>query len=495
MIAGVQLKAAAPAITSASSSDVYYDAADPTNGLFSYRIVATNAPTRFEATGLPVDMTLNESTGWITGNRASPGLYEVTVRATNTDGSASSTVRFSIHPAVVGVRSSPGAFHAGQRFTFTVHYNSVMTVTGSPQLAILVGPAGTPVTKQAAYVSGSGTSDLVFEYAVSGDDRDPDGVQILSNALHDGSICDANGLTASPALPVKYFASGITILNDPTAPSGVVSAAAPGSSRLANVSSRLSVAEGDSNRTLITGFVVKGTAPKRVLLRGVGPALAGFGVAGALSDPRLQLFAGAGRLVADNDNWSGTETSAVTGAVGAFRLAEGAKDSATVITVQPGAYTLVVMANGGTGVALAEIYDADGDDVNDASHIANLSTRGYVEGESAPLIAGFTVKGTEPRRVLIRGIGPALAAFGVVGALSDPTLKIYQADRLVAQNDNWSGENGEVPTASVAAGAFALATGSRDASVVLTLAPGAYSAVVSGAGNGAGVALVEVYEL
>ncbi len=105
------------------------------------------------------------------------------------------------------------------------------------------------------------------------------------------------------------------------------------------------------------------------------------------------------------------------------------------------------------------------------------------------------VKGSASRRVLVRGVGPALAKFGVTGVLETPTLTVFQGDRLVAQNDGWQASAAEVTAASAASGAFALEAGSKDAAVVLTLAPGSYSAVVSGAGGLSGAALVEVYEL
>ena len=88
-----------------------------------------------------------------------------------------------------------------------------------------------------------------------------------------------------------------------------------------------------------------------------------------------------------------------------------------------------------------------------------------------------------------------LAAFGVVGALSDPTLKIYQDGRLIAQNDDWQTGGSDAGAAGLATGAFALAPGSKDAALVLTLPPGAYTAVVSGTGGSAGAGLVEVYEV
>lgn len=493
-IVGARLaSAASPAITSPTNVDIFYDAANPGAAQFSYRIVATGSPTAFDATGLPPDSFFDGSTGWINGSRNVPGVYNVAVRAMNSDGTATATVRLAIHPAATGVTSSRGVFQAGQTIAFTVRYNTAVVVTGSPRLALAIGPDGAQKFKDAVYASGSGTNEIVFQYAVVSGDVDPDGVQLLPSMPEGGALSDASGLAASTTLPVKYFVSGITIAPSvavSSGPSGAVTA-----SRLANVSSRMRVVSGDSSRSLIAGFVVAGAAPKRVLLRAIGPALTGFGVQGALADPRLQLYASSGALVTDNDNWSGAETSSAATAVGAFSLSDGARDSAAVVTLQPGAYTLVVMPNGGDGVALAEVYDADPAATTDSSGIINLSSRGQVDGEDNTLVAGFAVKGTAPRRVLIRGIGPALGSFGVAGALSDPTLKIYQNGQLVGQNDDWTSAGAEVTTAATASGAFALAPGSKDSAIVLTLAPGAYSAVVSGAGNSSGAGLVEVYEL
>jgi hypothetical protein len=480
--------------------DIYYDAGNAADGQFAYRIVATDAPTAFEAVGLPRDATVNRSTGWINGSSNVPGIYDVSIRASNASGTGVASVRLAIHPAALGVRASSGVFGVGQNFTFTINYNAAMTVTGTPRLALVIGPAGAPVFKDALYISGSGTNELIFQYGVVAGDQDPDGVQLLPKAPSGGSISDASGLTASPSLPVRYFVSGITISADVHAVTATgatleKAVALAADTRLVNVSSRTRVVEGDASRALIAGFVIAGTSEKRVLVRAIGPALGGFGVQGSLPDPRLQLFASTGGLVVENDNWSGFETSAAAGALGAFKLSEGARDSAVVVTLQPGAYTLVVMPNGGDGVALAEVYDADAGNAAGGAEIINLSTRGRVDGGEGALIAGFTVKGTSSRRVLVRGVGPSLAKFGVVGVLEAPTLKIFQADRLVAQNDGWQVSADEVSAASVASGAFALEAGSKDAAVVLTLAPGAYSAVVSGAGTMSGVALVEVYEL
>lgn len=486
--------AAPPSITSAALVDIHYDPADPGQVQYAYRIQATDTPTAYAAASLPPDAVVNASTGWINGNRNTPGTYDVLVRAENAEGAGTALVRFAIHPAVVGVAAQGGTYAAGQQVKFTLHYNTAVTVSGAPRLALMVGPGDSATLRQASYVSGSGTADLVFAYTVAQSDQDPDGVQVLPSAPQGGAIREVTGLEASPTLPVKYFSSGVTITGGLAATPGGTSSAPAVAGRLANVSARLRVAEGDGSRSLITGFAIQGTAARRMLLRGVGPALADFGVKGALADPRLSVYAANGSAVATNDNWAGTEVRAAAESVGAFGLAEGARDAATVVTLSPGVYTLSVAANGGDGVALAEVYDIDS---AAGTELSNLSTRGRVEAGDGALIAGFAIKGETGRRVLVRGVGPALTAFGVADALDRPVLKVYQGDQLIAQNDGW--ENTASPTelsaTSAAAGAFALPVGGKDAALAVTLAPGSYTAVVSGANGLGGTALVEVYEV
>lgn len=486
--------AALPVITSATAVDIYYNVENPLEAQFSYKIQAAGA-TAYEATGLPANAIFDRNTGWINGSRDVPGVYNVVIRASNADGVNTATLRLAIHPAVTGVVSSQGAFRSGQTFTVTLRYNTNVIVTGAPHLSLVIGEAGATSFKDAAYVSGSGTNELIFQYAVTTGDNDSDGVQLLPTAPGGGMIADASGLAASPTLPVRYFVSGITIKTEPKA---LVGAASPGTSTggaLANVSARMRVVEGDASRSLIVGFVIAGTNGKRVLLRAVGPALTAFGVVGALADPQLKLYGSTGALIATNDDWAGTETSAAAAAVGAFALAPGARDSAVVVTLQPGSYTLVVAPNGGDGVALAEVYDADTATGAGNSAITNLSTRGQVDADGSALIVGFTVHGTGVRRVLVRGIGPALTPFGVRSALADPALSIYRDGQLVAQNDDWSSSAAAVASAGAASGAFALSPGSKDAAIVLSLSPGSYSAVLSGVGATSGASLVEVYEV
>jgi Domain of unknown function (DUF4331) len=123
--------------------------------------------------------------------------------------------------------------------------------------------------------------------------------------------------------------------------------------------------------------------------------------------------------------------------------------------------------------------------------LANIATRGVVEGGDSVLIAGTIVTGNVSKRVAFRAIGPTLAASGVPNALSDPVLTVRTSQgQLVATNDNWQQTQGsEISAAGLAPG------DARESAIIATLAPGAYTAVVEGAGGATGNALVEVYDL
>jgi hypothetical protein len=262
-----------------------------------------------------------------------------------------------------------------------------------------------------------------------------------------------------------------------------------GTARLVNIATRAAL--GGTAGTPIAGFTLGGTGTKAMLARAVGPTLASFGVTGALADPRLSLVSGT-TTVASNDNWLAAD-AATMAAAGAFALPAASKDAALVATLGAGGYTLPVTAtDGGSGVGLLEVYDA----VSGATlSVVNASTRAYVGTGDAVLIPGFVVGGTGSLRLLIRAVGPGLASFNVSGALADPTLTLYSGTTALATNDNWSsGTNAtEIAATAAAVGAFALASGSKDAALVVTLPPGAYTAVVSGVGNTTGTALVELY--
>jgi len=278
-------------------------------------------------------------------------------------------------------------------------------------------------------------------------------------------------------------------------------------SRLGNIATR-GIA-GSGSTAMIAGTVVQGSTPKQLLVRGIGPTLAGFGVAGVLADPVLSVYDVSGRLIATNSNWStnlnDTAIAAAAARVGAFPLAAGSKDGALLITLNPGAYTFQLGSiSGASGNALVEAYDLDPISASSPRAI-NIATRGQVGAGDDILIAGIVVQGQASRTLLVRGVGPTLSAFGVGGTLADPILKVVDSSGTVlALNDNWTEStttNGRVITsddvsaAGAVSGAFSLAAGSKDAATIITLVPGNYTIQVSGANNGTGLALVEVYDI
>ncbi|MBI5693413.1 MAG: PQQ-like beta-propeller repeat protein [Verrucomicrobia bacterium] len=266
--------------------------------------------------------------------------------------------------------------------------------------------------------------------------------------------------------------------------------------RLLNLASRARVAGGD---TLIAGFVVEGGAARAFMVRGIGPALAQFGVAGFMPDPRLDLFAGQ-TLTYSNDNWSDAEPGSslvdTADAVGAFPLPPGSRDAALVMPLRSGLYSAHLRAaDDRGGVALFEVYDAVGGDP--ASHLVNLSLRGRVGTGEDVLIAGVVVGGVHPTRLLVRAVGPGLAGFGVQGILARPTIEFYRGATLLRSNTGWSSEGLTQDLASAAASvaAFPLVPGSQDSAMVLMVDPGPYTLQVTGVGGSMGEALAEIYVL
>jgi hypothetical protein len=251
---------------------------------------------------------------------------------------------------------------------------------------------------------------------------------------------------------------------------------------LANVSSRASLQSPDF--VLIGGFIIETETPKKVAVRALGPSLSSAGVSGALEDPTLELLDSSGTVVGSSDDWqSGGRDLPGLG------LAPGdERESGFTVTLPAGGYSAVVRGKGSAGgVALVEIYDLDAN----AGRIANISTRSRVGPGDSVLIGGFIIAGTEASRVLARAIGPSLASAGVSAPLADPSLELHDANgSLIFTNDNWRDtQEREIIDSTIAP------TNDREAAIIATLTPGAYSAVIRGMNNSTGVALFEIYTL
>jgi hypothetical protein len=297
---------------------------------------------------------------------------------------------------------------------------------------------------------------------------------------------------------------------------------------LANISSRGGVLTG--NNVMIGGFIVDGTAPKRILIRSRGPSMAGapFFVPGTLANPQVQLFSGP-TMIAQNDNWQDAPSCPGFVCEGATEImntgldpctpnpgqnsspANCALEAAILITLPPGAYTAIVNGvAGGTGVGLLEVFEADASTV---SELSNISTRGFVQSGDDEMIGGLIIEGSAPATVLIRARGPSMsgAPFSVSGTLANPFLQIFSGQDVIAQNDNW--QDPPSCTGFVCGTAAQIAASRLDpcqpnpgqtvsppsctleSAILITLPPGAYTAIVSGVGNTTGVGLVEAFEM
>lgn len=269
---------------------------------------------------------------------------------------------------------------------------------------------------------------------------------------------------------------------------GIAATGSPG--RLVNISTRSQVQTGENVQ--IAGFVIGGTVAKTVLVRACGPTLKTlFGLTGVLDDPVIEVRdTRTGAVVGTNDNWDPGLAPTFT-AVGAFAWPSGSNDAAVLVTLPPGGYTAIVRGRDGTtGIAVVEVYDAD---AGAAASLINISTRSVAGTDDAVQIGGFVLSGDTARTVVIRATGPTLRkSFGLSGALTDPTIELRRQGRseVLATSDNW---DLFLAPHFATVGAFAWPTESKDAALVATLEPGAYSVVVRGKANATGVALIEVY--
>lgn len=268
--------------------------------------------------------------------------------------------------------------------------------------------------------------------------------------------------------------------------------------RLVNISVRGVVGTGDA--VLIPGFVVEGGALP-VLVRGVGPGLVRFQVPSdlVLQQPRIVLRQGQS-LVQQNAGWTlGGQSEAIIAAntlTRAFALDAALPDSALTLPLAAEGYTVEVNgADGGTGIALAEIYDARTG--GETGGIVNISGRGFVGTGDNILIGGFVVTGDAPVLVLIRAAGPALSRFGVNGVLAQPRLRVVRGGAELATAASWSaGETpGSIAEAASLVRAFAFTADAEDSALLLSLPPGDYTAQVSGADGTSGIALLEIYHV
>lgn len=427
---------------------------------------------------------------WFKNGQPVSGASQIPVLQTTQSTLTLTNVQASDAGTYYAVASTPGAAPtATAAATVTVGAPSAPTITVPPASAVstaggkatfVVHASGIPTpslqwSRNGTPIPGATNSTLALF-----------GLQPADTGVYHVTVFNNLGAITSPPVPLT-----------------LAPPANPG--RVTNLSIRSSAGAGAD--TLIAGFTVGGSAAAQPLvLRAVGPTLRAFGVATALADPQISIHTTAGDrdiVYVNNDNWNGNPAlGASFAAVGAFALETDSRDAGLFSVFPSNSYTAHVSPAGSStnGVALVEVYEAvpSGSFTASSPRLLNLSARNHVGTGADILIAGFTVSGSSSVRLLIRGIGPALAAFGVGGVLSDPRLEVHTVvgggDVTVAQNDNWGADAGLLAAFS-AVGAFALPTSSNDAALVVTLQPGSYTAQLAGANNGTGVGLIEVYQL
>ena len=272
--------------------------------------------------------------------------------------------------------------------------------------------------------------------------------------------------------------------------------------RLSNISTRAFVQTGDN--VLIGGFIIQGTQTKRVIIRAIGPELTQYGVPNALFNPTLELHDRMGALIGSNDNWQHT----IIGGIitmnqvqdirnSGYAPGDG-RESAIIADLSPGNYTAILHGvNNMTGVALVEVYDLS---ANADSILVNISSRAFVQTDDNVMIGGFVIQGTQPKKVIIRAIGPELTRYGVPNALPDPTLGLHDhTSALIASNDNWQTTviGGVITKDQVTdiQNSGHAPTQPTESAIIATLPPGNYTAIVRAKNIIVGVALVEVYDL
>jgi hypothetical protein len=259
---------------------------------------------------------------------------------------------------------------------------------------------------------------------------------------------------------------------------------------LQNISTRGLIGTGDN--VLIGGFIIQGSQPATVILRGIGFSLSSLGITNALADPVITVYDSNNQVVATNDDWF---TSSDGQTIASYHLdPANSIESALYLTLNPGAYTAVIMGYSdastpaSTGVGLFELYDLH----TTGGRAGNVSTRGQVQTGANVLIGGFIIGGNQSKQVIVRALGPSLAKSGVANSLSDPTLELHDGNGATLQaNNDWQ----QGPDAATISNRGFAPSDPRDSALLATLNPGNYTAVVQGVSGATGVGLVEVYDL
>ena len=446
----IQPQPAGPIITSGTGSS------GRTGQPFTFQVTTTgtSSAAQLSAGGLPPGLTADPVSGLISGTPTQDGSFRVTLTITDGPAIATGTLQltFTSDPAFpLIISSQSAAVSSGDNFFYQI------VAQGTGNTFGLIGPLPQGLTFNAQ----TGTISGVFSPPISPRGKKPNQIDLAGGIITNVELFAVNNHGTS-IIPLIFFLG----------PTGTV-----------NISTRLAINSGGD--ALIAGFIISGNAPKKVIIRALGPSLP---VPGAMQDTVLELHDDAA-LLASNDDWRESQESQI---IATTLAPSDNRESAIVAYLDPGTYTAVVNGkNGNSGVSIVEVYDLGTASLSADSHaqLAEISTRGTVLTGDNVMIGGFIIAGAQSR-VIVRAIGPSLTDI-IPGALQDTVLELRDGSgTLVTSDDDWrSNQEQEIIATGVPP------SDNRESAIVATLNPGAYTGILYGKNNATGVALVEVYQL
>lgn len=366
-------------------------------------------------------------------------------------------------------------------------------VTAPNTAVTLTGGAQATVTWDVANTTAAPVSAANVKISLSTDGGTTFSTILAASTPNDGSEAVTIPNISSTTARIKVEAVG-NIFFDVSDANFTINGNGATPGLVGNISTRLPV--GTDNNVLIEGFIVQGPAgsTKKIIVRAIGPTLAGFGIADALANPTLDIFDANNTKIASNDDWKNTQVGGlITGDQSGEISASGVaptndKESAIIANLAPGNYTAVVRGlNNTTGTGLVDAYDLS---ASSPARLANIATRGLIQAGDKLMIAGFIIQNGQVR-IVVSAIGPSLTAFGITNALADTTLQLRDANGgIILENDDWkSSQRQELEATGLQP------TNDAEAALVTIIQPGSYTAQVRGKNDTSGIGLVQVFFL